>query len=137
MLRLAARLGKVSEPLSFILGRGGSTSRTMRSISSRAPRLKSWASSGGEPTSSSYSITPRAYTSVRVSMSIEVGSACSGLMYVGVPTMTPMSAKLISVSFCSVALATPKSITLGVGRPSTSVTRTLAGFKSRWIIPFW
>jgi len=40
-------------------------------------------------------------------------------MYVGVPTMAPVSARLLSVSFCSVALATPKSMTLGVGRPST------------------
>ena len=31
------------------------------------------------------------------------------------PTIAPVSAKLMSVSFSSVALATPKSITLGVG----------------------
>ena len=37
----------------------------------------------------------------------------------------------------SVALATPKSMTLGIGRPSTSVTSTLLGFRSRWMIPFW
>ena len=48
-------------------------------------------------------------------MSIDDGSACSGDMYVGVPTIAPVSAKLMSVSFCSVALATPKSMTFGVG----------------------
>ena len=58
-------------------------------------------------------------------------------MYAGVPTIAPVSARLRSVSFCSVALATPKSITLGVGRPSTSVTSTLPGLRSRWMIPFW
>ena len=28
-------------------------------------------------------------------------------------------------------------MTLGVGRPSTSVTSTLPGLRSRWMIPFW
>ena len=70
-------------------------------------------------------------------MSIDDGSACSGLMYVGVPTMAPVSPRLWSVRLASVALATPKSITLGVGRPSTSATITLQGFRSRWMIPFW
>ena len=28
-------------------------------------------------------------------------------------------------------------MTFGVGRPSTSVTRTFPGFRSRWMIPFW
>ena len=38
---------------SLVLGRGGSTSRTMRNISSTAPRLNCLASNGGEPVSSS------------------------------------------------------------------------------------
>ena len=70
-------------------------------------------------------------------MSIVVGSACSGDMYVGVPTIAPTSLKLRSVSRCPVALATPKSMTLGVALPSTSVTRMLPGFRSRWMTPFW
>ena len=70
-------------------------------------------------------------------MSIDDGSACSGDMYVGVPTIAPVSARLWSVRLNSVALATPKSMTLGVGRPSTSVTITLLGLRSRWMIPFW
>ena len=70
-------------------------------------------------------------------MSIDDGSACSGDMYVGVPTIAPVSPRLWSVRLNSVALATPKSMTLGVGRPSTSVTITLLGFRSRWMIPFW
>ena len=48
-------------------------------------------------------------------MSIDDGSACSGDMYVGVPTIAPVSARLWSVRLNSVALATPKSMTLGVG----------------------
>ena len=44
-----------------------------------------------------------------------------------------------SVSACGPcrALAKPKSITLGTGLPSCSVTRMLVGLMSRWIIPFW
>jgi hypothetical protein len=38
MLRFAAMLGRASAVLSFVLGRGGSTSRTIRSISRIAPR---------------------------------------------------------------------------------------------------
>jgi hypothetical protein len=34
----------------------------------------------------------------------------------------------------AVALATPKSMTLGIGLPSMIVTKMLAGFKSRWTI---
>jgi hypothetical protein len=33
-------------------------------------------------------------------------------------------------------LATPKSITLGTGRPSYSATSTFDGLMSRWMIPF-
>ena len=36
-----------------------------------------------------------------------------------------------------VALAMPKSITLGTGTPSMSVTRMFDGLRSRWMIPFW
>ena len=43
----------------------------------------------------------------------------------------------VRVPTASRALARPKSITLGTGRPSCSVTRRLLGFKSRWMIPFW
>ena len=51
-------------------------------------------------------------------MSIDDGWACSGDIYVGVPTIAPVSPTLRSVRSDSVALATPKSMTLGVGRPS-------------------
>ena len=37
----------------------------------------------------------------------------------------------------SVALAIPKSITLGSGSPSCGETRTFEGLRSRWMIPFW
>ena len=44
---------------------------------------------------------------------------------------------VFSVSRCWVALAMPKSITLGTGLPSCCVTITLVGLMSRWMIPFW
>ena len=57
--------------------------------------------------------------SERVSMSSWFSSACSGDMYCGVPTTAPNWVERVSsVSRPPVALATPKSITLGTGRPS-------------------
>ena len=45
---------------------------------------------------------------------------------------------VLSVSRWSVvALAMPKSITLGTGAPSCNVTRMFDGLMSRWMIPFW
>ena len=41
------------------------------------------------------------------------------------------------VSRPSVALAMPKSMTLGTGTPSWRVTRMLEGLMSRWMMPFW
>ena len=35
------------------------------------------------------------------------------------------------------ALASPKSMTLGTGTPSWLSTRMFVGFRSRWMIPFW
>ncbi len=70
--------------------------------------------------------------SLRVSMSIPIGSACSGDMYAGVPMNCPISVNMVcSVSRDCVALAMPKSITLGVGLSSTCVTRMLLGLMSR------
>ncbi len=78
--------------------------------------------------------------SLRVSRS-GAAPACSGLMYCGVPTIIPSS---VSCRLCPAspaapasALATPKSITLGTARPSTSATRMLDGLRSRWRIAFW
>jgi hypothetical protein len=54
-----------------------------------------------------------------VSMSRLFNSACSGTMYSSAPTIWPTSVNMVrSVSFCWVALATPKSITFGTGLPS-------------------
>ena len=76
--------------------------------------------------------------SVRVSMSSCFISACSGLMYSGVPTTAPSPVNSVwSVSGCAVALATPKSMIFGTGRPSSNVTRTFEGLRSRWMMPFW
>src|SRR5207302_1373363 len=66
--------------------------------------------------------------SLRVSMSSWFSSACSGDMYSSVPTTEPSSVNsVLSVSFGPAALATPKSITFGTGRPSYRQTRTLEG----------
>ena len=66
-----------------------------------------------------------------------VSSACSGLMYSGVPIITPSSVNIVrSVSFCAVALATPKSMIFGTAFPSRSATSTFDGFRSRWMIAF-
>ena len=65
-------------------------------------------------------------------------SACSGLAYSGVPTIWPNCvSSVFSTAHLSVAFAMPKSITLGTGVPSCSVTSTFDGFRSRWITPFW
>ncbi len=70
--------------------------------------------------------------SLRVSMSAPENPACSGDMYSGVPTTVPNSVESdSSVSRPAVALATPKSITLGIGLPSMIVTRILDGLRSR------
>ncbi len=54
--------------------------------------------------------------SLRVSTPKAFISACSGLMYSKVPTKAPNCVNIVfSVSRCSTALATPKSITLGTG----------------------
>ena len=53
-------------------------------------------------------------------MSRALISACSGLMYSSVPTIWPISVNSVSLGqlLVPVALATPKSITLGTGLPS-------------------
>ena len=75
--------------------------------------------------------------SLRVSTSRLVISACSGLIYSGVPTISANRVKSVfSVSCWLIALATPKSMILGTGRPSCSVTSTFDGLMSRWMMPF-
>ena len=133
VLRCAATDGSRSrDSESRVLGLGGSSSRIRLKISSY-PACRSRArSSGVEPVRSSYSITPSAYTSVRVSTSIALISACSGDMYSSVPMIVACCVKSDrSVSFCSVALAMPKSMILGTGLPSCIVTSTFDGFTSR------
>ena len=71
--------------VSRVLGRGGSSSLMMRRISSNAASRNRSPSNGVVPVSSSYSSTPSEYTSLRVSASSWFTSACSGLMYSGVP----------------------------------------------------
>ena len=74
----------------------------------------------------------------RVSTSSRLIDACSGLMYAGVPIIWPYEVnRVFSVSLCSVALATPKSMILTTGVPSLSVTITFDGLMSRWMTPLW
>ena len=44
--------------------------------------------------------------------------------------------RLVGQPLVAVALAMPKSITLGTGTPSCSVTRMFEGLMSRWMMPF-
>src|SRR5262245_44361533 len=61
--------------------------------------------------------------SLRVSTPKAFICACSGLMYSKVPTSVPNWVNSVfSVSRCSTALATPKSITFGTGLSSYIVT---------------
>ena len=65
--------------------------------------------------------------SARVSMSSPLASACSGLMYAGVPTITPSSVvNAPSASRCSIALAIPKSMIVGTGCPSVTADQDVA-----------
>ena len=59
----------------------------------------------------------------RVSMSMAISSACSGDMYSGVPTIVPkpVNRRVLGQPDRSVALATPKSMTLGTGLSSCKV----------------
>jgi len=83
--RLAATLASVAAFCpSLVLGLGGSTSRSTRCNSPYAADRSSFPLKGVLPVSNSYISTPSEYTSVRVSMS-RLPSACSGLMYSGVP----------------------------------------------------
>ena len=91
------------------------------------------------PVSISYSTTPNAQISLRLSTAAP--RACSGLMYAAVPRMMParvgdsVVAGDAARSFAegSSAFARPKSNTFTT---PASVTIMLAGFKSRWMIPF-
>ena len=73
---------------------------------------------------------------VRVSTSSAVSSACSGLMYSGVPIDRADSVNSVcSVSRCAVALAMPKSMTFGHRlRRRAASTRMFDGLRSRWMI---
>ena len=90
---------------------------------------------GGRRATSSYSVTPSANRSLRASARFP--AATSGAMYAGVPSRRPSVVwNEIVVAFSGASVgrtrASPKSTILTV--PS-GVTRTLSGFKSRWIVP--
>ena len=58
-------------------------------------------------------------------------STCSGAMYAGVPTTCP---NFVSRVRAAIARANPKSI--NTGSPFVRII-TLAGFRSRWMMPRW
>ena len=129
---MAATVG--NEPLvrNRRLGRGGSSSRMIRSTSSKAPEREAIFFKGRVTSQQFVENTPSAYTSLRVSISSWLIFACSGLIYSRVPTICPYRVNIVlSVSDCSSAFATPKSITLGTGVSSYSATITLDGLISR------
>ena len=90
--------------------------------------------SGGRPVSNSYSVAPGIDVGGRANL---LGPA-RGLLrghVVGRPDSAPVRVKLLSPSTC---LARPKSVILGVSRPTGSpwpCSKILAGFKSRWMMP--
>jgi hypothetical protein len=88
----------------------------------------------------SYSTAPNDQMSERRSATLPL--ACSGDMYAAVPKIIPLSVPLnivgelesaIFAGAFSSAFAKPKSSTLTL---LSDVIFTLAGFKSRWMIPF-
>ena len=93
------------------------------------------------PTNVSYSTAPNAQMSVRLSTLFPL--ACSGLMYATEPRMMPpcvsdsvavgASEGSFAADAASTSFAKPKSSTL---TSPAGVTIILAGFKSRWMIPF-
>ena len=82
---------------------------------------------GGSPASISYSTLASEYTSDRAVISFSA-VACSGLMYCGVPSESPVSVMRPPAAALT-ASAMPKSIT--IARPSCS--RMFSGLMSRWI----
>ena len=131
--RLAAALGVPSAVLIRLDGTGDSCSRTSLNISSNTAFLIVSRVSGVVPVSNSYRMTPNAYTSARVSTSVAWNDACSGAMYIGVPSTVPNPVcRLCSDrAVAPTALASPKSITFGTGFPSRCSTKTLDGLRSR------
>ena len=99
--------------------RRGSTSRITRRISS-SPCCRSVFAL--ERQSAGQQLVQEDAERVHVGARVDVQpcqSACSGLMYSGVPTRTPISVKSVrSVSGCVVALAIPKSMIFGTGLSS-------------------
>ncbi len=88
---------------------------------------------GGRPTSRSYSVAPRLYTSVRRSIRWVSPRACSGAMYAGVPSVAPVAVRSGALS----SRTSPKSITYGLRSPSAvSTTITLLGLRSRCTRPW-
>ena len=123
------RVGRQPAPVGLGLEHGGE-----RVADGLAPNARS-------PVSISKTTAPKAQMSARLSTGLP--RACSGLMYAAVPRIIPASVdRAVSVGefIASDAagsgvrvLARPKSRILT--RPS-GVTLTLAGFKSRWTMPF-
>ena len=96
MSRLAAMLGRASAVLSLVLGRGGSTSRTIRSISRIAPRLNCLRVDrrrAGQQLVEDHARARTRRSGCRCPST--TGRPAPGDMYAGVPTIAPVSAKLM------------------------------------------
>ena len=81
--------------------------------------------------------TQRVDVAARIDVQADSAVACSGLMYIGVPTICENCVNNVCVGqACRVALATPKSITFGTALIVAPSTSTLDGLRSRWMIAF-
>ena len=115
----AARLGGQS-------GRSSATGRGRSLKCAYITDMVELAWNGSRPVNISYATTPSEYWSdAPVTSRV---AHCSGLMYVGVPTVTPV---IVSPSACT-TLAMPKSVT--TAHPSSS-SMMFADLMSRWMTP--
>ena len=124
--------------LSRVVGLGGSFSRIIRITSSKPP----------EPTISCVEwraarqqFVEQHAEAVDVAAGVHVQAAQARLLRTHVgrradELVEPGKDRLVRQPF-AVALAMPKSITLGTGTPSFTVTRMFDGLMSRWMMPFW
>ena len=122
-----------------VLGLGGSTSRIVAHHLGKALPSRSSVSNGVVPVSSSYSRTPRRRRRCACRCRGPIISACSGLMYAGVPIICRCSVNSVFVG--QLAVASPwrcrsRSPSARARRRASS-TSTFDGLMSRWMMPFW
>jgi hypothetical protein len=135
----ALRPSRLMYPIAptLVLGRGGSSSRNLRSNSSSGcfcPACFQTAAPGQqhiENNSQRVDVGARVdVLHIRVSL---LRTHVSGRSH----KMSQLREHALARDRGVVALASPKSMMRGTGLPSTSTTRMFAGFRSRWMMAFW